>query len=98
MDLVHNLPADRVVLELDTASVVEESMLELLPELGGAGFMLALDQFCYSPDLEPALQFVDIVKLDMVALGARELAHNAFKLRSHGVQLVAQKIETFEDF
>jgi EAL and modified HD-GYP domain-containing signal transduction protein len=97
LDLVGNLPPERVVLELHAARVVDQSMLDLILELGAAGYVLALDQFRFTPGLEPLLRVVDIVKLDMLALGPRELARQAFKLRAYGLRLVAEKIESYDD-
>jgi c-di-GMP phosphodiesterase len=97
LDLGRNLPPERVVLELHAARVVDQSMLDLILELRGAGYVLALDQFRFTPTLEPLLGVVDIVKLDMLALGPRELARQAFKLRPYGLTIVAEKIESYDD-
>jgi EAL and modified HD-GYP domain-containing signal transduction protein len=97
-DLVRNLPPERVVLELHGAPFADRSMLDLIVELRAAGYLLALDEFRYMPGLEPLLKLVDIVKLDMVTLGARELARQTFKLKPYGLRLVAEKIETQDDF
>jgi c-di-GMP phosphodiesterase len=98
LDLARSLPPDRVVLELHGASFADPAVLDLIVELRTAGYVLALNQFRYTPGLEPLLRLVDIVKLDMVALGARELARQTFKLKPYELTLVAEKIETFEDF
>ncbi|MGO9900798.1 MAG: EAL and HDOD domain-containing protein [Solirubrobacteraceae bacterium] len=98
LDLVRNLPPDQVVLELRGAPFIDQSMLDQLHELRTAGYVLALDQFRYAPGLAPLLRMVDIVKLDMLALGARDLARHAFVLAPYGLKLVAKKIETIEDF
>src|SRR5450755_3910694 len=98
LDLVRNLPPERVVLELHTAQFVDQSRLDQILELRTAGYVLALNQFRYTPELEPLLRMVDIVKLDMLALGARELAGQAFKLKPYELKLVAEKIETQDDF
>jgi c-di-GMP phosphodiesterase len=98
LDLVQSLPPERVVLQLQGAPFVDQSILELIADLRTAGYGLALDQFRYKPELEPLLKMVDIVKLDMRALGARELARQSFKLRPYELTIVAEKIETFEDF
>ena len=98
LDLVRNLPPEQVVLELRGAPFIDESILEQLQDLRAAGYVLALDQFRYAPGLDALLRTVDIVKLDMRALGARDLARHAFVLGPYGLKLVAKKIETIEDF
>jgi c-di-GMP phosphodiesterase len=98
LDLVRSLPPDRVVLQLHAAPFVEQSTLDHINELRGAGYVMALDQFSNAPELEPLLPLVKFVKLDMLALGARELARHTFKLRAYELTLVAEKIENPEDF
>ena len=87
-----------MVLELRGDPFIEQSMSSRLQELRDAGYMLALDQFRAAAELEPLFKMVDIVKLDMLALGARELASHAFELRPYELKLVASKIETPDDF
>ncbi len=98
LDLVGALPPDRVVLELPAALFRDQATHGLIEELRTAGYRLALDQFRYEPQLDPLLKMVDIVKLDMIEIGPRELARHTFELRSYELKLVAKKIETIEDF
>jgi c-di-GMP phosphodiesterase len=97
-DLARNLPPERVVLQLTGNTPVEPSVLDQLAELRSAGYVLALDEFRYSPELDPLLKMVKYAKLDMVALGPRELAHHTFELRPYDLTLVAKQIETYDDF
>ena len=96
--LVGNLPPDRVVLQLRAGAFSDQSALDVIDELRRAGYRLALDQFRYLPGLEALVERADFVKIDMAALGARELAHQCFELKSFDVTLVADKVETPEDF
>jgi c-di-GMP phosphodiesterase len=98
LDLARNLPPDRVVLQLDAESFADQSGLDLLYELRTAGYLLALDRFRYQPGLDAVLNAVDFVKVDLAAEGARELAHQSFQLGRFDVTLVAQSVETPEDF
>jgi c-di-GMP phosphodiesterase len=98
LELVPSLPPDRVVLELPGRQFLAESMLEPVRKLRAAGYRLALDEVEFTPDLDALLTVVDIVKLDMRALGGRELARQSFKLRPYELTLVAKKIETPEGF
>lgn len=97
-DMVRALPPDRVVLELGPEMDHDEAVLEQLANLHAAGYKLAADHFQLSTEPQPLLGVVDIVKLDIRALGAREVARHAFELRTHGVTLVACNVETGEDF
>jgi c-di-GMP-related signal transduction protein len=60
---------------------------------------LSLDLACSLPPERVVLQLdLDFVKVDMAALGARELAHQRFRTRAVCLTLVAQNVETPEDF
>ena len=98
LDLVRNLPPERVVLELRRAPLLDQAMLDLLQELRTAGYKLALADYSGGFEDQPLLEMVDIVKLDMLRLGPRELARHAFKVSPYGLTLVAEKIESYEDF
>ena len=96
--LAYSLPPGRVVLELLEGQLVDEPLLDVLGHVRAAGYQLALDDFCYEPQLHQLLGLADIVKLDLVALGPQRLVRDAAMLRTFGLSLVAEKLETHEDF
>jgi c-di-GMP phosphodiesterase len=98
LDLVGNLPPERVVLQLDAGSFADQSGLDFITELRATGYRLALEGFRYEPALDAVLTMADFVKVDLAALGARELAHQSFELNPFDVTLVAQNVETPEEF
>jgi EAL and modified HD-GYP domain-containing signal transduction protein len=98
LDLARNLLPERVVLQLSAESFSDPTALDLLHELRAAGYQLALDQFRYQPGLDPVLNLVEFVKVDLAAEGARELAHQSFQPDRFEVTLVAQNVEAPEDF
>ena len=67
-------------------------------ELREVGYKLALKDFEYDVELEPLLDVVNYVKLDMATIGARAVARNAFEVGPHHVKLVATGVGTQEDF
>ncbi|MDA0168474.1 HDOD domain-containing protein [Solirubrobacter taibaiensis] len=95
--LAQFLPPQRVVLELIEDQLVDEQLLEALAALVDDGFRLALDDFVYSPELEPLLELADIVKLDLRALAPDALAEHVRVLKPRGLTLVAEKVETREE-
>jgi EAL and modified HD-GYP domain-containing signal transduction protein len=98
LGLVHSLPPELVVLELLEDQLIDELLLERFAELRAAGYVLALDDFTFTPGLKRLVGLVDIVKLDLLALGRDAFAREADKLRSSGLTVVAEKIETHDDF
>jgi c-di-GMP phosphodiesterase len=97
-ELVFSLPKQRVAIEIRADQIDDPRLLELLAELRRAGYGVALDDFRFTPDSERLLASVDYVKLDLVVLGREEFVREAQLLKHYSVKLVAQKVETPEDF
>lgn len=92
------LPKDNVVIEvLETVRVTPEA-LERLQELKAAGYRFALDDFNYLPESDSLLPLASYVKLDVLAHTPQDLARMVHALRKYPVQLVAEKVETPEQF
>jgi EAL and modified HD-GYP domain-containing signal transduction protein len=96
--LVDTIPPERVVLELLEDQLVDEALIEALARLRRGGYQVALDDFTLTPEVEPLLPKVDIVKLDLRALGADGLTRLAGDLSRHRLTLVAEKLEDHADF
>ncbi|MGH2896087.1 MAG: EAL and HDOD domain-containing protein [Solirubrobacteraceae bacterium] len=96
--LAQTIPPDRVVLELLEDQLVDEALIEALAKLRTGGYQVALDDFTLTPEIEPLLSKVDIVKLDLRALGPDGLTRLARDLSRHRLTLVAEKLEDHADF
>jgi EAL and modified HD-GYP domain-containing signal transduction protein len=98
-DIVHLMPPERFVLELLETVRFDAQLARRLTELRRAGFQIALDDVSELTDeLLAMLPYTDIVKIDFLLTDRAELAELAALVRSHGKTLVAEKIETREDF
>lgn len=93
-----SLPAERVVLELLENQYVDEPLLEALAELRAAGYTVALDDFSWDEALIPLVESVDIVKVDVLPMDTADVVRNVEALRPYDVRLVAEKVETREEF
>jgi c-di-GMP phosphodiesterase len=96
--LAHTVPPDVAVLEILEDQVIDAGFVAALETLKAQGYRLALDDFEYSPSADPLLPLVDVVKLDFVALGREGVARHVKQLRPYGVTLLAEKLETREDY
>jgi c-di-GMP phosphodiesterase len=96
--LAQTIPPERVVLELLEDQVVDGQLLDALSQLRAGGYQVALDDFTLTPEIEPLLPRIDIVKLDLRALGAEGLTRLARQLSPHRLTLVAEKLEDHADF
>jgi EAL and modified HD-GYP domain-containing signal transduction protein len=88
----------RTVLELVEDQLVDEALIEVMAEAVDAGFTLALDDFVYAPKMERLLDLASIVKLDVRALTPTQLEAEVRKLEPRNLTLVAEKIETAEEY
>lgn len=96
--LAFSLPADRVVLELLENQQVDEPLLEALRELRDAGYTIALDDFAWDETLIPLVQLAHIVKVDVMPMDTADVIRNVTALRPYDVLLLAEKVETREEF
>jgi len=92
------LPPQWMVIELLESIEPDESLLARCRALRGAGFALALDDHRYDARFEPIYPWVDLVKVDLTLLPPQELAAEVRQLQAWQPQLVAEKVETAEQF
>lgn len=92
------LPRDRVVLELLESLAVTSELVERCRALKKDGFQLALDDHQYDPAYEDLYGIVDIVKVDLLQTPPSQLAGMVEKFRPYPVKLLAEKVETREEY
>ncbi|MFM0139433.1 EAL and HDOD domain-containing protein [Caballeronia grimmiae] len=98
-DIVHLMHPERFVLELLESIVFDDALFKRCAQLRREGFRFALDDVTRIDDtLLAALPSVDIVKVDLLAAERAELPELASIAKKHGKLLVAEKVETHEDF
>jgi EAL and modified HD-GYP domain-containing signal transduction protein len=97
-DYCMSLPKDRMVFEIASDMVIDNALFDRFSSLIKSGYSIALDNFVYNDEIGPLVEFSNIVKLDIQALGREAIAHHAKNLRRYGVKLLAQKVETHQDY
>jgi EAL and modified HD-GYP domain-containing signal transduction protein len=96
--LVQALPTGMTVLEiLETLDPTPE-LVAACRHLKVAGFRLALDDFTWKPGFEPLIGIADYIKVDFSVSDARERRKLLDRLKSVTVALIAEKVETQEEF
>jgi c-di-GMP phosphodiesterase len=91
------MPPSVVGLEILEEELLDERFVHALIELKRQGYRLALDDFQYSVSAERVLTIVDVVKLDLLALGREGMAREVALLKPYGMTLLAEKVESHED-
>jgi c-di-GMP-related signal transduction protein len=98
-DIVLIMPPERFVLEILESVTFDAKLFKRLRQLRNAGFHIALDDVVeLTEPLLEALPYVDIVKIDFLATDPGHLPELAAVLRQLGKTLLAEKIETHQDF
>jgi len=97
-DLVEALPRERVVLEILEDVEPTEDIVERCRDLVAEGFTIALDDWIPDDPREILLPYAKIVKVDLPAVPPADLRKLVRKLRRADVQLLAEKVETAEEF
>lgn len=98
-DMIHLLPNEQMVIELLETIEITPLILEQCRKLKQAGFALALDDFAVMHEqYRELLPIVDIIKVDLTQVPDGTLAQTIQKLREYPAKLLAEKVETREDF
>ncbi|MGO9319468.1 MAG: EAL and HDOD domain-containing protein [Solirubrobacteraceae bacterium] len=94
------LPARHVVLELLEDQLVDDELLEVLEELVDQRFVIALDDFRFTPETEQLLKYARIIKVDVLEHTGQALEDLVARLsvQRPSLTLIAEKVETREDF
>jgi EAL and modified HD-GYP domain-containing signal transduction protein len=91
-------PTSQLVLEILENIEIDETVVAAVRELKQLGYLIALDDFIYHPELQALVNVANIVKLDVQALDDAALAKHISILHRHPIKLLAEKIETPEMF
>jgi len=92
------LPREYLVIEVLENVEPDEEILGVCRKLKEGGFLLALDDFVYAPKYQPLLDLADIVKVDFLISDQDERTRLAATLIPRGIKLLAEKVETVDEF
>lgn len=97
-DTLELLPRGNVVLELLETLTVTPELVERCRALKEDGFAFALDDHRYDPVYKDLYNIAEIVKIDLMNHTDEELAALVELLRPYPVTLLAEKVETQEEY
>jgi EAL and modified HD-GYP domain-containing signal transduction protein len=97
-DVAQLLPRELAVVELLETIEPDAEVIAACRRLKARGYTLALDDFTWSEAYGPLVELADVVKVDFLATRGAERRSLAQRLRRYGVTLLAEKVETREDF
>lgn len=97
-EFIELMPPQRTVLEILRTVVAGEAVIERCRELSKLGYKIALDNPQLSAQLEPLAQFANFIKIDALSVSPQDARKQFQKYAAPNVQMVAEKIETLEQF
>ena len=97
-ELVNVMPPSMTVLEILENLEPTPSLIASCRKLKALGFRLALDDFVWKKKLAPLVALADYIKVDFAQLSAPERKGLRRQLGSAPVAMVAEKVETQEDY
>ena len=98
-DFIHFLPHDKVILEVLESVEPTPDVLKRLLELKQAGYKFALDDVAGESEAVTALRpLMDVIKVDIKQIERGRLPELTRYLRNPSQKLLAEKVETVEEF
>lgn len=98
-DFIRFLPHEKVVLEIMETVVATPQVVKQVAALAQKGFIFALDDVvAESENLRKLLPYVSIVKVDVQDMAQDTLSTLAAAFKAEGKTLLAEKVETLEQF
>jgi EAL and modified HD-GYP domain-containing signal transduction protein len=91
-------PPDCVVVEVLEDVRPTDEVVAACRDLAAKGYILALDDFVYAEDLTPLIELAQIIKVDFRLTPLDEIKGMVATLKKYPCKLLAEKIETYEEF
>lgn len=91
------LPKDDIVIEILERVKVSDRLVNICRKLKDNGYITALDDFVYNEDLLPLITEVSMIKIDFTTTSYEE-QKNLIRSLPRNIKLLAEKVETREDF
>ena len=88
----------QVILEVLEDIPVTDKLVAAVKRLHKQGFIIALDDYIYSPEHKPLIEMAQIIKIDLMAMSRDELIKHVKLLKPFNKKLLAEKIETLDEF
>jgi c-di-GMP-related signal transduction protein len=97
-DLITLLPPTQAVAEILETVEPEDRVIAACKRLKAAGYLIALDDFAPNDPRVPLCKYADIIKIDVRATRPEERAALIRRFGSSKCKMLAEKIETPEEF
>ena len=91
-------PSEKMIVEVLEDVDPTEQVITACNEIAKAGYSLALDDFVFKNEIRPLIELADIIKIDFMLTPIDEIQKIVNRFERKNIKLLAEKIETYEDF
>ncbi len=100
--MITTIPKERFVIEILEHVKLTDTLLKRIIELRDMGYTIALDDAHCDPEFinnfKPVFPYISILKLDIQMIDINELKAHMPDLKQYNFKLLAEKVETEEEF
>lgn len=93
-----SFPKSKIVVEILEDVRPTKEVINACKALSDQGYILALDDFVYDKKLNPLIELAQIIKVDFRLTPIDTIHKMLYHLRRFDVKLLAEKVETHEEF
>lgn len=91
-------PSEKMIVEILEDVDPTEQVISACNEIAGAGYSLALDDFVFKKEMQPLIDLANIIKIDFMLTPIDEIQKIVRHFEGKNIKLLAEKIETYEEF
>lgn len=91
-------PKEKITVEILEDVSSSEEVIDACLSLKKKGYELALDDFVYHQNSVPLIRIANIIKVDFRNNSVDEISHLVMVLKRYPCRLLAEKVETYEEF
>jgi c-di-GMP-related signal transduction protein len=92
------LPKESTVIEILEDVKPGPVLIEACQHMASRGYIIALDDFVYSRELEPLIALANIIKFDFRSTSREQIDAYLKKLSTNNLRMLAEKVETHDEF
>lgn len=92
------LSSDNIIVELTQNPAINTSLMNACESLKNSGYQIALNDNKLESQILSPYPYIDIVKVDINKVGEEALEKHIPTLASSGIQLVAEQVQTLDQF
>ncbi|MFW2372947.1 MAG: EAL and HDOD domain-containing protein [Gammaproteobacteria bacterium] len=89
---------ENIILDIQKDTWITDQVIQAIINFKQAGFILAIEDIKDRPGLLPLLPYIDILRLDIKNISDKELILRKKVLAKFDLKLLAEKIETLDDY